>query len=275
MKKVTWFAFFFVAGMLVFFIGGYWEAITSPYRLVVKIALPVLLLTMTAACGRFENTRKLRPVLTAFFAASLAFLAAHLVSGPLLRLTGASVDTVPGLALAKLFDALPIVVMILAVARLGRRRWSDLFLGKGRVKAWLVVGLVSFAGFAVVFLLQARGQGVGTGRLLDSLPWIVLFVFANGFMEELHFRGLLLRPMAAFLGRHTANLCIALFFTLSHFPVQYTSDIAVFLIVLFVLAVAWGYVIQKTDALWGAVLFHAGADLTVIISIFESYGSGP
>jgi membrane protease YdiL (CAAX protease family) len=39
-----------------------------------------------------------------------------------------------------------------------------------------------------------------------------------------------------------------------------------------VLALAWGYVIQKTESLWGSVLFHAGADLLIILGIFETYG---
>ena len=111
------------------------------------------------------------------------------------------------------------------------------------------------------FLLQAKLQKVGVDRLMAYAPWTLLFVFSNAFMEELHFRGLLLKPCERLLGPHSANVCIALFFTLTHAPVQYTPDILGFLAMLFVLALAWGYVIQKTEALWGAVLFHAGADL--------------
>jgi membrane protease YdiL (CAAX protease family) len=134
------------------------------------------------------------------------------------------------------------------------------------------VGIVSFAAFAVLFLLQARDQGIAADRLLAYAPWILLFVFANAFMEELHFRGLLLKPFERLLGRHPANLCIALFFTLAHAPVQYAPNILWFLAILLVLALAWGYVIQKTESLWGSVLFHAGADLMIIVGIFETYG---
>jgi membrane protease YdiL (CAAX protease family) len=31
------------------------------------------------------------------------------------------------------------------------------------------------------------------------------------------------------------------------------------LFVLFLLALAWGYAVQKTGSLWGSVFFHAGA----------------
>ncbi|NJD66720.1 MAG: CPBP family intramembrane metalloprotease [Chloroflexi bacterium] len=94
----------------------------------------------------------------------------------------------------------------------------------------------------------------------------------NGFMEELHFRGLLLKPFERLLGTHAANLCIALFFTLAHAPVRYAPDIGAFMAILLVLSLAWGYVIQETESLWGSVLFHAGADLLIIVGIFEAYG---
>jgi membrane protease YdiL (CAAX protease family) len=46
----------------------------------------------------------------------------------------------------------------------------------------------------------------------------------------------------------------------------------VFLLVVFPLAIIWGYVIQKTEALWGSVLFHAGGDLLIVTGIYATYG---
>ena len=272
MQRAGVFAALFVVGMLVFFVGGYWAGIPHSARTAAKIILPCLLLLAAAACGRTESSRHWRSVWLAFFAASCAFLVAWWVSDPLMKLFGLTTDSVPGIAFMKLFDALPIVGTVLLVARLGGMQPADLFLQKGRVKAWLVVGIASFVAFAVLFLLQARDQGIAADRLVAYAPWILMFVFANAFMEELHFRGLLLKPFEGLLGRHAANLCIALFFTLAHAPVQYTPDILWFLAILLVLALAWGYVIQKTASLWGSVLFHAGADLLIIVGILETYG---
>ena len=274
MRRLGLFLVLFIIGMLVFFVGGYWTGIQGWQRTAVKIALPLLLLIATAVAGRFENLRKWRNILLGFLAASAAFLVSHWTAGPLLGLTGMSTESVAGLAFAKLSDALPIVVTLLVVARLGGSSPADLFVRKGRVKAWLIVGLVSFAAFTVIFLLQAQGSGIGAERLIAYAPWTLLFVFANAFMEELHFRGLLLGPFEELLGRHTANLCVALFFTLTHAPVQYTPDILFFLVLVFVLAYAWGYIIQRTESIWGSVLFHAGADLLIIVGIYQTYGAG-
>jgi membrane protease YdiL (CAAX protease family) len=271
-KRTGVFASLFAVGLLVFFVGGYWAGIPHGFRTVVKIALPCLLFLAALACDRTESLKHWRSVWLAFFAASCAFLVAWWVSDPLMRLFGLTTDSVPGIAFMKLFDALPIVGTAMLVARLGGSKPADLYLQRGRVRAWLAVGIVSFAAFVVLFLIQARGQNIPADRLVAYAPWILLFVFSNAFMEELHFRGLLLRPFERLLGRHPANLCIALFFTLAHAPVQYAPDILWFLAVLLVLALAWGYVIQKTESLWGSVLFHAGADLMIIVGIFETYG---
>ena len=272
MRKASVFVSLFVVGILVFFVGGYWGGIPYWSRTVAKIALPCLLLVATIACSRTESLSRWRPVSLAFFAASFAFLVAWWVSSPLMKLFGFTPDSVSGIAFAKLLDAIPIVVTVILVARLSGLKPADIYLQTGKLKAWLVVGVVSFAAFTVLFLLQAKDQNISADRLLAYAPWTLLFVFSNAFMEELHFRGLLLKPFERLLGRHPANLCIALFFTLSHAPVQYTPDILVFLAILFVLALAWGYVIQKTESLWGSVLFHAGADLMIIVGIYKTYG---
>jgi membrane protease YdiL (CAAX protease family) len=43
-----------------------------------------------------------------------------------------------------------------------------------------------------------------------------------------------------------------------------------FLLILFPLALIWGYLMQKTDSLWGSAIFHAGADCVIIFGIFAS-----
>ncbi len=272
MKRAWSFLLIFVVGMLVYFVGGYWVGMSYGFRTGVKIALPIVLLVATLACRQHESLKEWYRVTLGFLAASCGFLASWFISGPLLRAVGSSTDSVSGIAFAKLFDALPIVVVGLLVARLGGLTPGELYLQKGKVKAWLIVGLLTFAGFASFFLLQANDQGIGVQRLLAYAPWTLVFVFSNAFMEEFHFRGLLLKSSERLLGRHSANVCIALFFTLIHAPVQYTPDILTFLAVLFVLALAWGYVIQRTEALWGSVLFHAGADLMIIVGIYNTYG---
>lgn len=263
----------FGAALLVYFLGGYFSSIPPVARSTIKVALPVLLLCFTYACARFERLRPWRRAALALLAASSGFLVAWLLSDRLLDLLGVTPKGVAGIALAKLCDAILVVGAAFLVARAGGMTTADLYLQRGKTRAWVPIGIVSFGAFLALFLLQWKGQGLTQAMLLQWAPWILVFVFANAFMEEFHFRGLLLRPFEEHLGAHGANLCIALFFTLAHAPVQYVPDIAQFLAGLFVLAWAWGFIIQRTNALWGSVLFHAGADLIIILGIFKTYGA--
>jgi membrane protease YdiL (CAAX protease family) len=274
MKRAVSFLILFTAGMVVYFVGGYWADISSWARSVIKTALPVLLLATTLMCGRIEILRPWRRVSLVLLAASCGFLISWWLSEPIMSVFGVTVDSVSGIAIAKLTDAVLIVIPVLVVAWIGGIGPSSLYLCRGRLGAWLLIGLGAFAVFAVLFLLQSAEQGLTARQLLALAPWTLTFVFANSFMEELHFRGLLLRAFEELLGRHAANICIALFFTLVHAPVDYTPDVLVFLLVVFPLAIIWGYLIQKTGALWGSVLFHAGADLLIVSGIYATYGAG-
>jgi membrane protease YdiL (CAAX protease family) len=55
-----------------------------------------------------------------------------------------------------------------------------------------------------------------------------------------------------------------------HTQVTYASEMLQFLAIVVILSLVWGYLIQKTDSLWGAVLFHAAGDCLVIFPIFAS-----
>jgi membrane protease YdiL (CAAX protease family) len=69
-----------------------------------------------------------------------------------------------------------------------------------------------------------------------------------------------------------SNLLCALIFTFAHIQVTYSEDLPFFLAAVFILGLLWGYLIQRTDSLLSSVLFHAGADMMVIIPIMLQYG---
>src|SRR5205823_9128599 len=82
---------------------------------------------------------------------------------------------------------------------------------------------------------------------------------ANGFMEELIARGLFLKKFQPFLGTFLSNLVTAIVFSIAHVGVTYSSDLLTFLVVLFVFALLAGFLMQKTDALWGFGTFPRGS----------------
>jgi len=101
------------------------------------------------------------------------------------------------------------------------------------------------------------------------LPWILAFVFLNGIREEILFRGLFLKKYNTFIGADISNVLQAIIFSLAHLSVPFNLFVFIYLILTFFLGLAFGAVIQKTDSLVGAILFHAGADIPVIIAVFS------
>jgi membrane protease YdiL (CAAX protease family) len=46
--------------------------------------------------------------------------------------------------------------------------------------------------------------------------------------------------------------------------------VIMFMLFLFPLALAWGYLMQKTDSLWGSFIFHAAMDIPVVLGLFST-----
>jgi len=151
---------------------------------------------------------------------------------------------------------------------------GSIYIQKGNLKLGLLVGGVAFLLSAVASPWMAgalfNGQNLTPDRLKVWLPWVLIFALANAAQEELLFRGLFLRKLQPFFGKLLSNVLIVVVFTLVHQGVNYTSDQLGFLAVLTLLAFAWGYLMQKTDSIWGSILFHAGMDIPVILGILSN-----
>ena len=118
--------------------------------------------------------------------------------------------------------------------------------------------------------LLFKGEGLTLARILPWIPWLLIIVLANGALEELLFRGLFLRKLQPFFGKFLSNFLIVLIFTVLHKGATYTSNEYIFLAVLVLLALVWGYIMQKTDGVWGSILFHAGMDIPIMLGIFSN-----
>jgi membrane protease YdiL (CAAX protease family) len=221
--------------------------------------------------GDGDPLSRFRPVFFAYFTAVFALSLGFFFTGRGLKLFGLTTQTPIGIAVAKFLQTLLIVIGILAVARFSGEDLASLYIRKGRLKLGLSVGLI--AATALLVLSMHAPVTPGAGRLVSLAPWILLFVLSNGFMEELLFRGLFLGRYEPLIGKWMAILSTAWAFTLAHVQVTYTKNLWFFLLVLLGLSIAWGWLMQKTESLWGSALFHAGADLLVILPIFSSFGA--
>jgi hypothetical protein len=239
-----------------------------------RIGLSVLLLGVTWWVRKIQRLEKYWQIFLALFILSMA-VSLDWVFGRFLFDTLHVSDTTPaGWAYQKLNEVFLIVCVIIIFTRLSGGTLGSIYIQKGNLKLGLIIGLITFiiaaAGSIPTAALLFKGEGLTLARVLPWTPWVVLIVLANGILEELMFRGLFLRKLEPFFGKFLSNFLIALVFTVLHKGATYTSEEYVFLAMLTPLALVWGYIMQKTDSVWGSILFHAGMDIPIFLGIFSN-----
>ena len=134
------------------------------------------------------------------------------------------------------------------------------------------IGALVFFNFAASAFLFFATRYTSIDTLSAALEWGIVFSCANGFMEELWLRGIFLRRFEPVLGIGGAVLVTSIVFALMHGGTSYLMPIAIpfYVANTLTLGLACGYLIMKTDSVWGAVLIHAAADLFLFIATLAS-----
>ena len=238
-----------------------------------RVGLGVLLLVMTTLARRSNRLEKYGPVLLGLLTMLVAVSLDWIFGNYLIDTLGVTDENPAGWAILKLNECLVIVGVILLFTKLFRGTLGSIYIQKGNLKLGLIVGLGTFAlaavgSFPMASLFNARDLSLA--RVSPWIPWLLIYVLSNATMEELLFRGLFLRKLEPFFGRIFTNILIAFVFTLLHGATRYSADQVLFLAILFPLALVWGYLMQKTDAVWGSILFHAGMDIPIMLGIFSN-----
>ena len=116
--------------------------------------------------------------------------------------------------------------------------------------------------------------GGGTVRYewnMDVLNGTGLIILLTASNEELLFRGLFFGQVEPILGRFATNVVTSIPFVLMHSFTDYSVDTVIFLsLQLLPLSLAWGWLMQKSDSIWGSILFHAAMDLPIIVGLFST-----
>jgi membrane protease YdiL (CAAX protease family) len=233
-----------------------------------RVAVTVLFLAAAVTAYQFKRSKEYWLVFFACFTASFALFMGWRFSDYGLEMLYIAAGTPKAVAVAKLSEAVIVLFFVLLFTIVIRSDLASLYLGRGEIRRAFAIGGAAFAALLVVGVIQALMQGTGVVRLAKWLPWILVFALANGFMEELLFRGIFLRRLEPLVGLGAANVLTALVFAVSPMKIGFVSNVFVFAGITFVLGLIWGYIIQKTDTLWGAALFHAGADVLIVVGVF-------
>ena len=259
------FALFLALGFCIFAVPN---LIAGPLKTTYEASIAAALGLAFMLVRRSRSLAWLNSVMFAFFTAATAYFVTYLVAHPY-----SLESTVTGIAYQKVLDTLAVVVPIIVLVLASGARADSVMLRKGRLKLGLAVGTATFLIFALssvqVSALLFYGNDLSATKAVGWAPWVLLFVLPNGLREELLFRGLFLKKYQSLVGVGPANFLQALIFSSAHLGSTYSSSMAVFLVITFLLGLGFGELMKRTNSLIGSALFHAGADVPIVLGYFS------
>jgi membrane protease YdiL (CAAX protease family) len=284
-ERLVVFVCFLCGGMLVFLYGGNtFQLFPTNKNPIYEWSLTLLLLALAVILRRSGSWRKYWKVAYALFVAAFANALNLYLGNWLAELLPIAGSVAEMLAVDKLSQSIPIVLSIILLTVVAGDGLGSIYLKRGNLRFGLWFGLISFGVFAILFGIIATFQsggpasqglwasGIGLATIKAAIPWILIFCFANSIMEELWFRGIFLGKLTPLLGASVSVVATALVFGLTHTAATYITpaQIVLFAAIVVTLGLVNGWLMLKTDSIWGSVLFHAGYDLLVIIPVLSS-----
>ena len=243
-----------------------------------RFGMPLLWGGLALVTTRSVRLSPFRVPLLCLFGVSLGLALAHVVDGMPVDLLGLSVDTPKGAMVDKIFgEVIPMSAAMLLAAYLARLSLKSLGLRGGRVWLSLELGLLVSVPIMLFFVFDPSGTNKTVwanpaATLLSWFPWIAVFSIANGFNEELWFRGLWLAGFGQAIGRTAAMHVTSWAFCLMHVIVYWQEPTMILMLtpVWLYMGYAFALIMRKTGSLWGPVLAHAIADVIFMYIYFSA-----
>jgi membrane protease YdiL (CAAX protease family) len=273
LHKTGLFAAFLACGLLIFFLGSnYFVYFPTNKNLTYNLVVSAVLLVTTLGFRRHALLQRYWQIAFAFFVASLVLPITLLFTGfantilGWLNLTSASSL---GLAISKAWEMILVVIPVLVLTKLSGADLGSIYLKRGNLKLGLSIsGLIWFNFVTSVFLFFAL-RYTSMGSLGAAIIGGLIFSLTNGFMEEVWLRGIFLKRFEPVLGVGGSVLLTSLVFGFFHAGATYLPTVGIPFMVAntITLGLACGYLMMKSDSIWGSVVIHAAADFFLFVAM--------
>jgi len=276
LQRLGLFILFLICEAVIFIFGShYFDIFPTNRNLTFNLGISALFLAVALWLKYHKNWNKYWQIAFAFFVASIATPIGALTENwvqTVLNWFAVTVGTSKGMAIAKVCEMLLKVLPIIALVKLSGADMGSIFLKRGDLKVGLGVGTLVFLNFSTSALLFFTTRYTNQELLGTAIAWGLVFSLANGFMEELWLRGIFLKRFEPLLGMHGSVWLTSIIFGLMHGMVFYFTPAVLPIFVLNTLAIGLGcgYLMMKSDSIWGATLIHAAADLFLFIAVLAN-----
>lgn len=272
-SRLLVFVLFLICEFAIIVLGSnYFEVFPTNKNLTYNLAISVTFLAASLWLKRAERWHPYWRVGFAFFVASLAYPSTWLLeswTNNLMNGLGLIARTSQYLGVEKVLETIVVVVPILLLTKLSGADLGSIYLQRGHLKLGLGIGSLVFIFLGTATFMFAAQRFTSLEALGAAVGWGLVFSFANSFMEELWLRGIFLRRFEPFLKVGGSVLLTSLIFAMLHSFVFYFTPAVIpfFFLNTLSLGLACGYLMMKSDSLWGPVLIHAASDFFLFLAV--------
>lgn len=277
-QRLSWFLIFLACGLLIFVVFSHYRPLLDDRADGIGRIITALILLAAAWFTRRSDKFKAYWLIPFAFFTALAAISIDYYLGLskwILPALGVVEESPAGLGIDKLESSLLGISVILVLNWLAGQKAEALYIRRGNLRLGLLIGFIAFAAMVASVIPVTewffRGKDLSWERILPWAPWVLIMVLSNAAYEELVFRGLLIGKMEPFLGKLATNIATTIPFVLMHASTSYSTDQVIFLALqLLPLSLAWCWLMQKTNSIWGSILFHAAMDIPIFVGIFSN-----
>ncbi len=268
--QIMWSIIYMILGSLVFVLGlNLLKLIPEKLQDIYKIGLPIFFLILYFVSQKHLPNQK--TIMWTFFLVSVGWMLDFYVTGKIAAMFSLNSKELSGMAYTMVISSFLISAPVIIGWLLSGHKLSTVYI-QSSGKMWgIVVGIVGLLLFGGLGTLQAQDQGLAFKAIVVAIPMALVFSLANAFREELVYRAVFLDSFQANIGTITTIVVTTLVFVVAHVEVSYdTASLIIFSIILVIIGVVGSLIMMKTGSLIGAVLFHAGADILLIMGLLSS-----
>jgi membrane protease YdiL (CAAX protease family) len=273
LQRVGLFILFLLCEGAIFIFGSYYfDAFPTNKNLTYNLAVSTVFLIATLWFRYDKRLNRHWQIPLVFFAASVAYPFTAIFDGwirVVLDWFAVTTDTSKGLAIEKICEMLLKTIPILVLVKLSGADMGSVFIKRGKLKLGLGIGALVFFFLGTATFMFAVERFTSADTLGAAVMWGLIFSAANGFMEELWLRGIFLKRFAPLIGVNGAVWVTSTIFASMHSFAFYFDPFALtfFFVNTLALGLGCGYLMMKSDNLWGAVVIHATSDFFLFVAV--------
>lgn len=276
LQRLGLFILFLFCEAAIFIFGSYYfDILPTNKNLTYNLAASAVFLAATLWFRYDQRVNSHWQIAFAFFIASVAYPFSAIFDGWIRAVLGwfaVTTDTSQGLAIEKVCEMLLKVIPILALVKLSGADLGSVFIKRGNLKLGLGIGTLVFFFLGTATFMFAVERFTSVDALVAAVVWGLVFSAVNGFMEELWLRGIFLKRFAPLIGVNGAVWVTSLIFASMHSFVFYFDPFALtfFFVNTLALGLGCGYLMMKSDNIWGATIIHAASDFFLFVAVLAN-----